>query len=101
MAHSAQPTTPCSSTWRWAEIGLPPAEVNRCREAFPDQYVKLSAYDARLGRQTTALSFLVNRPPEEPGFRLARQEGPGRTVAYTIHPYATDRPRGRRYGTDA
>jgi ribulose-bisphosphate carboxylase small chain len=77
------------------------AEVKRCREAFPDQYVRLSAYDARLGRQTTALSFLVNRPAEEPGFRLARQEGPGRTVGYTLHPYATDRPRGRRYGTDA
>lgn len=74
------------------------AEVNRCREAFPDQYIRLTAYDARLGRQTTALSFLVNRPPEEPGFRLMRQEGPGRTVGYTVHSYATDRPQGRRYG---
>jgi ribulose-bisphosphate carboxylase small chain len=73
------------------------AEVNRCREAFPSQYIRLTATDASLGRQTTALSFIVNRPPEEPGFRLARQEGPGRTVAYTIHSYATDRPHGRRY----
>ena len=29
------------------------AEVKRCREAFPDQYVRLTAYDASLGRQTT------------------------------------------------
>ncbi|MEW6472454.1 MAG: ribulose bisphosphate carboxylase small subunit [Actinomycetota bacterium] len=77
------------------------AEVNRCREAFPDQYIRLSAYDAGLGRQTTALSFIVNRPAEEPGFRLDRGEGAGRTLAYTIHSYATDRPHGRRYGTDA
>lgn len=77
------------------------AEVNRCREAFPDQYIRLSAYDAALGRQTTALSFLVNRPADEPGFRLDRREGPGRTVGYSVHGYATDRPQGRRYGTDA
>jgi ribulose-bisphosphate carboxylase small chain len=73
------------------------AEVNRCREAFPDQYIRLSANDASLGRQTTALSFIVNRPTEEPGFQLVRQEGPGRTVGYTVHAYATDRPQGRRY----
>ena len=77
------------------------AEVNRCREAFPNQYIRLTATDASLGRQTTALSFIVNRPPDEPGFRLARQEGPGRTVAYTMHSYATDRPRGSRYENGA
>ena len=77
------------------------AEVNRCREAFPDQYIRLNAYDAGLGRQTTALSFIVNRPADEPGFRLERREGPGRTLGYTVSAYATDRPRGRRYGADA
>ena len=41
-------------------------EVNRCREAFPSQYIKVTAYDASLGRQTTALSFIVQRPPFEP-----------------------------------
>lgn len=91
----------------WEMWGLPtfdaddPAvvlgEVRRCREAFPDQYIRLSAYDASLGRQTTALSFLVNRPPEEPGFHLVRSEGPGRTVGYTITPYATTLPQGHRY----
>jgi ribulose-bisphosphate carboxylase small chain len=83
--------------------GVVVSEVNRCREAFPNQYIRLSAYDAGLGRQTTALSFIVNRPPEEPGFRLARQEGPGRTLGYTVQAYATDRPHGRRYenGTGA
>jgi ribulose-bisphosphate carboxylase small chain len=39
-------------------------EVNECREAYPDRYIRVSAYDSRHGRQTTALSFLVNRPRE-------------------------------------
>ena len=72
-------------------------ELRKCREAFPDQYIKISAYDARLGRQTTALSFIVNRPREEPGFHLERQEGPDRSVRYTLRSYAADRPHGRRY----
>ncbi len=37
-------------------------EINECRKAHPDRYIKVSAYDSRHGRQTTALSFLVNRP---------------------------------------
>lgn len=74
------------------------AEVNRCREAFSDHYIRLSAYDASLGRQTTALSFIVNRPREEPDFRLERREGPGRTLAYTVTPDATDQPQRPRYG---
>lgn len=72
-------------------------EVHRCREAFANHYVRLSAYDASLGRQTTALSFIVNRPPEEPGFRVERQETTDRQVRYTLHSYATDRPCGDRY----
>ena len=72
-------------------------EVNECRKAYPGRYIRLNAYDARYGRQTTALSFIVNRPAEEPGFRVDRQEGPGRQVRFTIHPYALDRPKGERY----
>ncbi len=72
-------------------------EVTRCREANPNHYVRVNAYDRRLGRQTTALSFIVQRPSREPGFRLDRQEGPDRQVRYTLHPYATERPAGERY----
>ena len=72
-------------------------EVNACRTAHPNVYIKLNAYDAKLGRQTTALSFIVQRPAEEPGFRLERQEGPDRTIRYTTHAYATQRPVGERY----
>ena len=72
-------------------------EVNACREAYPNCYIRLNAYDARLGRQTIVLSFLVHRPAEEPGFRLDRQESHDRVIRYTTHAYATDRPAGERY----
>ena len=69
-------------------------EVNACRAAYPDHYIKVSAYDATLGRQTTALSFIVGRPADEPGFRLDRQEMADRQIRYSLHSYATDRPAG-------
>ena len=80
------------------DSGVALRELRAAREAFPEQYVKLVAYDRSLGRQTTALSFLVHRPAEEPGFRLERQEKADRQIRYTVHAYATDQPSGRRYG---
>jgi ribulose-bisphosphate carboxylase small chain len=73
-------------------------EVTACRQAYPGHYVRVSAYDARLGRQTTALSFIVGRPAVEPGFRLDRQETSDRRISYSLHAYAADRPSGDRYG---
>ena len=72
-------------------------EINACRKAFPNRYVRVTGYDRRLGRQTTALSFIVNRPAEEPGFHLERQEYADRQIKYTLRSYATDRPAGQRY----
>ncbi len=91
----------------WEMWGLPmfdlrdPAgillEVQRCRDAYPARYIRVNAYDRTLGRQTTALSFIVQRPADEKGFRLERQEGRDRQIRYTLHPYAVDRPSGERY----
>lgn len=93
----------------WEMWGLPifdqtdPAailrEVDACRQAHPDHYVKINAYNRTRGRETVALSFIVNRPRDEPGFRLARQEGSGRSIRYTVESYATQRPEGQRYVT--
>ena len=69
-------------------------EVNECRKAYPGHYIRVDAYDAAKGRQTIALSFLVNRPAAEPGFRLDRQEASDRQIRYTTHSYATGRPAG-------
>ena len=92
----------------WDMYGLPmfdlkdPAaimlEINGCRKTFPTHYIKVNGYDRRYGRQTTALSFIVNRPAEEPGFRLDRQEAADRQIRYSLHPYATEKPAGQRYG---
>ena len=73
------------------------SEIHAAREALPRAYVKVVCYDRSLGRQTSKLSFIVSRPPEEPGFRLDRQDGPDRRVRYTLHSYATEQPPGERY----
>jgi len=80
------------------EVEVAMREVRSAREACRHEYVKIAAYDRSLGRQTTALSFIVGRPPVEPGFRLERQEKADRQIRYTLHAYATDAPAGRRYG---
>jgi len=72
-------------------------EINACREAFPHHYIKVNAFDNCKSRETIALSFLVNRPAHEPGFRLERQHAPGRTNRYTLQPYAAADPHGDRY----
>jgi ribulose-bisphosphate carboxylase small chain len=72
-------------------------DVRACREAHPDHYVKLIAYDSTHCRQTTALSFIVGRPAVEPGFRLDRTDAHDRVMRYRMHPYAADKPVGDRY----
>jgi ribulose-bisphosphate carboxylase small chain len=72
-------------------------EVNACRKAFPDHYIKINALDATQGWESTRLSFIVNRPQNEPGFRIVRQETSGRSIRYTVESYAVDRPEGSRY----
>jgi ribulose-bisphosphate carboxylase small chain len=73
-------------------------ELNNCRKEHAGAYVQVSAYDRSKGRQTTALSFIVNRPASEPGFRLDRLEFADRQIKYGLHAHATDQPAGRRYG---
>jgi ribulose-bisphosphate carboxylase small chain len=91
----------------WEMYGLPMfevrdaagimGEIRKARQQHPNEYIKVNAYDARLGRQTTALSFIVSRPKNEPGFRLERTTDKDRQIKYKLHPYAADRPEGERY----
>ena len=73
------------------------AELQQCRKTFPDCYIRLMAFDSTRGVETVAMSFIVNRPEREPGFRLVRQEVDGRSMRYTTRAYAADRPEGERY----
>ena len=73
-------------------------ELNECRKVYGDRYIRLSAFDSSHGWESVRLSFIVNRPKDEPGFRLERHEVAGRNIRYTTKSYAADRPEGRRYG---
>jgi len=59
-------------------------EIDACRKTFPNHYVRVTAFDATRGWETPRMSYIVNRPAHEPGFRLQRQEVDGRAVRYTI-----------------
>lgn len=72
-------------------------ELNHCRKTFPNHYIRLMAFDATRNVESIAMSFIVNRPANEPGFGLVRQEGAGRSIRYTVHSYATDKPEAQRY----
>ena len=72
-------------------------EVNNCRKTFPNHYIRVMAFSSVRGVESPTMSYIVNRPTNEPGFGLVRQETEGRNIRYTIHSYATDKPEGERY----
>ncbi len=75
-------------------------EVRACREAFPEAYVKVIAYDAEpTAAQTSALSFIVNRPSVEHGFELERiEDRRPHVIRYRLQVHKRD---GRRHGRSA
>jgi ribulose-bisphosphate carboxylase small chain len=72
-------------------------ELQACRKTFPNHYIRMMAFDSTRGVESIAMSFIVNRPASEPGFGVVRQEVNGRSLRYTVHSYATDKPEGQRY----
>ena len=72
-------------------------ELQACRRTFPGRYIRLVAFDSTRGIESIAMSFIVDRPKDEPGFRLVRQESSGRSMRYTVQGYAADRPESQRY----
>ncbi|RUU59748.1 ribulose bisphosphate carboxylase small subunit, partial [Mesorhizobium sp. M2C.T.Ca.TU.009.01.2.1] len=58
-------------------------ELNACRKLYGDRYIRVVAFDASHGWESVKLSFIANRPAEEPGYRLDRQEAAGRVIRYT------------------
>jgi len=92
----------------WEMWGLPlfdindPAaimfEINMCRKAKPNFYVKIACFDNTRGVESCVLAFIIQLPAYEPGFKLTRQEVKGRQLVYTIESYATNfKPEGERY----
>jgi ribulose-bisphosphate carboxylase small chain len=91
----------------WTMFGLPMFdlhdaegvmdEIQQARSTFPNHYIKVNAFDNSHGWESLRMSFIVNRPAVEPGFRLVRTAGPDRTQRYSIQSYACDKPEGERY----
>ena len=92
----------------WEMWGLPlfdikdPAavlfEINMAKKAKPTWYVKVACFDNTRGVESCVLSFIVQRPAYEPGFKLVRQEGAGRNIVYTLESYSVNaKPEGERY----
>ncbi len=75
-------------------------EINECRKTYPNHYIRVMAFNSARGVESPAMSYIVNRPKNEPGFGLVRQEVDGRQVRYTVTSYAADQPEGERYESD-
>ena len=73
-------------------------EVNACRKTFPSHYVRVTAFDSTQGVESVRMSFIVNRPANEPGFRLVRSEQAGRNIGYSVESYSVQaHGEGERY----
>ena len=75
-------------------------EVRNCRKTFPNHYIRVMAFDSTRGVEIVAMSFIVNRPANEPGFGLARQEGHGRRCATASRLRDRHSREGERYGAE-
>ncbi|MDE1145282.1 MAG: ribulose bisphosphate carboxylase small subunit [Azospirillaceae bacterium] len=72
-------------------------ELTACRKVYGDRYIRISGFDASHGWESVRLSFIANRPANEPGFTLERQETAGRHIQFTTRAYAARLPEGERY----
>ncbi len=57
-------------------------ELDECRKANPGTYIRIQAFDNTRGFETVMMSFVVNRPAEEPSFHMQRTDVDGRSQRY-------------------
>jgi ribulose-bisphosphate carboxylase small chain len=75
-------------------------EINECRKVYPNHYVRVTAIEITRGMEIPKMSYIVNRPPEEPDLPPIKDEGKPRNTPYTIGNfgnYSTGRPGNERY----
>ncbi len=58
-------------------------ELEACRKAHPQTYIRVNAFDSTRGVETVTMSFIVNRPGDEPALVMRRTEAEGRSIRYT------------------
>jgi ribulose-bisphosphate carboxylase small chain len=57
-------------------------ELEECRKAHPDAYIRINAFDDERGIESVKMSFIVNRPPEEPKLHMQRTDFVDRAQKY-------------------
>ena len=58
-------------------------EIEECKKANPENYIRLNAFDSTRGFETVRMSFIVNRPADEPKLKMSRTEVNSRAIRYT------------------
>lgn len=58
-------------------------ELETCRKANADVYIRFNAFDSTRGFETVTMSFIVNRPKVEPTIHMTRTEVDGRSIRYS------------------
>ena len=58
-------------------------ELGDCRKANPQHYIRLNAFDSNRGFETVTMSFIVNRPENEPTLAMTRTDTRGRSQRYS------------------
>ncbi|MBN9672972.1 ribulose bisphosphate carboxylase small subunit [Roseibium aggregatum] len=57
-------------------------ELDECRKAHPDAYIRINAFDDERGIESVKMSFIVNRPAEEPKIHMQRTDFVDRAQKY-------------------
>ena len=57
-------------------------ELDDCRKANPENYIRINAFDATRAVESVTMSFIVTRPTNEVSIRMTRTEVDGRSVRY-------------------
>ena len=71
--------------------------LQACRAENPRHYIRISAFDSTKGWESLRLSFIAQRPHDEPGFFMGRGYDLSRSINYSTRPYSTQQPPGTRY----
>ena len=58
-------------------------ELDECRKAHGDAYIRINAFDDTRGFESVMISFIVNRPANEPKIDMRRTDVGGRSQTYS------------------
>lgn len=58
-------------------------ELDACRKVHGEKYIRINAFDDTRGFETVMMSFIVNRPAEEPEIEMVRTDVRSRSQTYS------------------